>query len=156
MEVPRLGVELELQLPAYSTATATWDLSPVFNLHRSSWKRQILNPLSEARDRTCILMGINWVRNPLSHNGNSQENFQVWLVAWHCLSSDKGKLVRRFPLFLLYFPSCLPIFSVSLLTFWASRWRFLPTNTKNCAAPRPTRGQWHLMLQRQLERNHQY
>ena len=27
MEVPRLGVELELQLPAYTTATATWDPS---------------------------------------------------------------------------------------------------------------------------------
>ena len=27
MEVPRLGVESELQLPAYTTATATWDLS---------------------------------------------------------------------------------------------------------------------------------
>ena len=29
MEVPRLGVELELQLPAYTTATATPDLSHV-------------------------------------------------------------------------------------------------------------------------------
>ena len=28
MEVPRLGVELELQLPAYTTATATPDLRP--------------------------------------------------------------------------------------------------------------------------------
>jgi len=27
MEVPRLGVELELQLPAYPTATATQDLT---------------------------------------------------------------------------------------------------------------------------------
>ena len=33
MEVPRLGVELELQLPAYTTATATWDLSFVCCLH---------------------------------------------------------------------------------------------------------------------------
>ena len=29
MEVPRLGVESELQLPAYATATATPDLSPI-------------------------------------------------------------------------------------------------------------------------------
>ena len=28
MEVPRLGIELELQLPAYTTATATWDPAP--------------------------------------------------------------------------------------------------------------------------------
>ena len=26
------------------------------HLHHSSWQRQILNPLKEARDRTCILM----------------------------------------------------------------------------------------------------
>ena len=28
-EVPRLGIESELQLPAYTTVTATWDLSCV-------------------------------------------------------------------------------------------------------------------------------
>ena len=49
-EVPRLGVQLELQLPAYTTATATWDPSQVCKLHHSSWQRQIPNPLSEAGD----------------------------------------------------------------------------------------------------------
>ena len=38
MEVPRLGVELELQLPVYTTATATLDPSHICNLHRSSWQ----------------------------------------------------------------------------------------------------------------------
>ena len=33
MEVPRLGVELELQLPAYTTATETWDPSRICDLH---------------------------------------------------------------------------------------------------------------------------
>ena len=36
MEVPRLGVQLERQLPAYATAIATPDLSHVCNLHHSS------------------------------------------------------------------------------------------------------------------------
>ena len=36
MEVLRLGVELELQLPAYTTATATRDPSCVWDLHHSS------------------------------------------------------------------------------------------------------------------------
>jgi len=36
MEVPRLGAELELQLPAYTTATATQALSCVCDLHHSS------------------------------------------------------------------------------------------------------------------------
>ena len=50
MEVPRLMVELELQLQAYATAIATLDLSCVFHLHHSSRQGWILNPLSEARD----------------------------------------------------------------------------------------------------------
>ena len=55
-EVPRLGVELELlQLPAYTIATATSNPSHIRNLHRSLQQRQILNLLSEARDRTHIL-----------------------------------------------------------------------------------------------------
>ena len=37
------------------------DLSQVFDLHHSSWQHQILNPLSEARDGTHILMGTSWV-----------------------------------------------------------------------------------------------
>ena len=45
MEVPRLGVQSELELLAYTTATATWDPSHVCNLHHSSRQRRILNPL---------------------------------------------------------------------------------------------------------------
>ena len=56
MKVPRLGVKSELQLPAQVTATATLDLSHICDLHHSSWQRQILNPLSEARDQTRIHM----------------------------------------------------------------------------------------------------
>ena len=56
MEVPGLGVELELQLPAYTTATATGELSHVCNLHHSSRQHLILNSLSEAKDQTHILM----------------------------------------------------------------------------------------------------
>ena len=33
MEIPRLGVESELQLLAYTTAIATWDLSCICSLH---------------------------------------------------------------------------------------------------------------------------
>ena len=56
MEVPRLGVELEIQLPAYTIATAMPDLSCICNLHHSSGQRWILNPLSEARARTLNIM----------------------------------------------------------------------------------------------------
>ena len=75
MEVPRLGVESGLQLPAYTTATAKQDLSRICNLHCRSGQHQILNPLSEARDRTLILMDTSRVRNLLSHNGNSNKMY---------------------------------------------------------------------------------
>ena len=42
MEVPRLGVKSELQLPACATATATPDLSHLSDLHRSSQQQRIL------------------------------------------------------------------------------------------------------------------
>ena len=44
------GVEEELQLPAYPTATAMLDLSHVCDLNHSSWQVCILKPLSETRD----------------------------------------------------------------------------------------------------------
>ena len=50
MEVPRLGIKLELQLLVYTTDTAMWDLSCVCTLHNSWQQHQILNLLSEARD----------------------------------------------------------------------------------------------------------
>ena len=49
-------VQLELQVLAYTTITATLDPSRVCNLYRSSQKCWILNPLSEARDGTQILV----------------------------------------------------------------------------------------------------
>ena len=71
MEVPRLGVKLELQPLAYATVTARQDLSRICNLYHSSQQRQIFNPLSEARHRTCVLMDASRVSQPLSHDGNS-------------------------------------------------------------------------------------
>ena len=50
MEVPRLGAKSELQLPAYTTTTATQDPSHIFDLHHSSRQRWIPNPLKEDRD----------------------------------------------------------------------------------------------------------
>ena len=50
MEVLRLGVESELELPAYAAVTATTSPSCICDLHHSSWQCQIVNSLSEARD----------------------------------------------------------------------------------------------------------
>ena len=47
MEIPRLGVELELHLPVYTTATAMQNPSLICNLPHSSEFCQILNPPSQ-------------------------------------------------------------------------------------------------------------
>ena len=57
MEVHRLGVESELQMQAYTTATATPELSLVWDLHTGHGNAWILNTLSKARDRTHMIHG---------------------------------------------------------------------------------------------------
>ena len=74
MEVPRLKVKSELQLPVYTTATAMLDLRFVFDLHCSSRQHWILNLLSETRDQIHTIKDTKTVCNPLSHNGNSEKH----------------------------------------------------------------------------------
>ena len=64
MEVPRLEVKSELQLLAYSTATATWYPRCIFDLHHSSQQCCIPNPPSEARDWTCNFMDTSQIFFP--------------------------------------------------------------------------------------------
>ena len=71
MEVPRLGVKMDLQLPAYTTATARQDPSHICDLCQNLWQYQILDAMIEDRDRTHIIMDTSWVLNLLSHNENS-------------------------------------------------------------------------------------
>ena len=76
VQVPSLEVESELQLPANTTAMAMPDPSCVCDPRHSSGQRQILNPLSEARDQTRILMGLRFylASLPLSHDRNSLQH----------------------------------------------------------------------------------
>ena len=75
MKDPRLGVESQLQLLAYATATATPDPGLVCDLHHSSQQCWILSPLREARDWTHILMDTSWVHKTLSHTGSPKRHF---------------------------------------------------------------------------------
>jgi len=82
MEIPRLGVELQLQLPAYITATATQDLSHVCDLHHSSRQHQILNIPSKARDRTHVLMDTSQICFHWATRGTPFSSFLVCLHPW--------------------------------------------------------------------------
>ena len=76
MEVPRLGVKSELQLLAFATATARSDPSQDCVGHTEACgKARSFNPLSKARDQIHILMDTSQVLSPLSHSGNSPNNY---------------------------------------------------------------------------------
>ena len=87
MEVPRLGVKLELQLLA--TATAMPDPSHIFDLCCSSQQHWILNLLSKARDQTRILMDTSPVLNPLSHNRNSPFEYFCLTMSIYYFCNEK-------------------------------------------------------------------
>ena len=76
MEVHRLGVQSKLQVSADATATATWDLSHVCDLHHNSRQHQILDPLNEARNWTRHIMVPSQVHFCCAMTGTPQEWFE--------------------------------------------------------------------------------
>ena len=92
MEVPRLGVEPL----AYATATATPDPSLVCDLHHSSRQCQIPNPLSDARDRTCVLKDPNqvrfhWATTGTPFSGSFEVCSEIWMVKQNASSNQTKK-----------------------------------------------------------------
>ena len=71
IEVPGLGVKLEIQLPAYITATATLDLNHICDLHLSLQQRHILNPWAMPGIEPASSETLCQVLNPLSHSTSS-------------------------------------------------------------------------------------
>ena len=82
MEVPGLGVESELQLPACATATATWNPSHIFDLPHISRQCQIPVPPSNARDRTTS----SWILVRFVSTAPQQE-LPSWTPWWHFITS---------------------------------------------------------------------
>ena len=120
MEVPRLGVQLELQLLAYTTTTATPDPSHVYNLQHSPWQLWILDPLSEARDRKHNLMVPSQIRfycamkgTPLFFSSNVCESIATWQNLEH-VPQPRNPLIFRYRRWLASFiivPRSLGVFS---------------------------------------------
>ena len=107
MGVPRLGVEVELQLPATDPATATQDPNHICNLHHSSQQHWFLNPLRRARASSWMLVGFisaePWWELPVSGlNRLYVQRFYLidtrkvkWLSCW-MLNSRMSKLLTSF------------------------------------------------------------
>ena len=80
MEVPRLGSNWICS--CRPTPQPQQCLRHIRDLSHSLWQLWILNPLSEARDQTCILMDTNHFLNPLSHSGTLNSAFLIsfWVM----------------------------------------------------------------------------
>ena len=139
MEIPSLAVESELQLPAYATATATWDPSPICDLYHSSQQCWILNPPSEARDWTCILMVASRVHYCWATTGTSMPTFYT------VLSFCPWSSVTRWPFF--SFPRAVPTAYHKLGTteMYSHNWRGWKSEIKMVAGLFPSGGQIHSM-----------
>ena len=84
MEVPRLGVELELQLLAYTTTKATWNLSHICDLHEAVPDSY---PTEQVQGSNPHPHGLCWVLNLLSYHGNSSRDaFLKYRKQFFCLT----------------------------------------------------------------------
>jgi len=92
MEVPRLGVESELQLPPY--AIKTWDPSPACDLDHSSQQHQTFNPLSKPRDLTSILMDTSQICFRCSAMGTPLYNFLFMMSENNMISFERSCFLR--------------------------------------------------------------
>ena len=83
--VPRLGVNLELHLPAYTTIVmATKYHRCLCNLIHSSW---VLNPLSKTRDQTYFLMDGTWVNSCWAKMGTLLWGPPLpYFLKWDCMN----------------------------------------------------------------------
>ena len=82
VEVLRLGVKSELQLPDYTTVTATPDPSSIWDLHHNLGQWLILNPLSEARDQTCVLTDTMPGSQPAEPQQELPELYFIGIIFW--------------------------------------------------------------------------
>ena len=75
MKVPRLGVELELQLPAYTTAEqlGVHAVSVTYTVAHSNARS--FNPLSEVGAQTCVFMDTSWIRFCCTTTGTPMTEF---------------------------------------------------------------------------------
>ena len=94
----QVRVELELQLQAYITAPAMWDLSHIHDPHHGSRQCPILIPLNEARNRICNPMVTSLVHYCWATTETSVViHLLMWWFAWLCpVFPNKLKIQHEF------------------------------------------------------------
>ena len=97
MEIPMLGVELELQLLAYTTAIAMQDPSCIYDLHHSLWQCWLLDPLREARDQTRNLMVTSQIHFPCATMGTLNLHLTTEAITIHSLLISQRGIFKEIP-----------------------------------------------------------
>ena len=126
MEVPSRGVESELS----QTATGTGDPRHVWDLHHNSRQHRILNPLSEARDRTCILIDASQIC--WATRGTPLVYFLDSTCGWYsvCLSWPALFHLRKYP---FIFIVCFIVLTRTSSNVWNKRGE----SRRPCPVPDP-------------------
>ena len=102
-----------MEIPRLTTATAMQEPSHVCDLHHSSWQRQVLNPLSKARDWTQNLMVPSQIRFHCTRTGTPSHcgfdlHFSLmisdipfpWVPVGHLYIFFRKVFVQEFPLWI--------------------------------------------------------
>ena len=108
-------VKSELQLPAYTTATATWNPGCICDLHHSLPQLQIPSPLSKARDWTHILMDTSQICFHCIAMGTPC--FFLWYWAFLILFHHSESRQKRFFWISWNLPFC-HLFCIWFSKFW--------------------------------------
>ena len=113
IEIPRLRVESELQLPDYTTVTVSWDPSCICDLHHSSLQHWSLSSLNEDRDQTHVFMDTSQVHYCWAMMGTPKLTLLCELL-WTFTELIKNAFARKYLMFFYiwvsyYYIICLDI-----------------------------------------------
>ena len=118
LEVPRLGVQWELQLLAYATATATPDPSRVCDLHRSTRQHWILNSPKWGQGSNLHPHGYQLGLLLLSHDRSSENCCLTALSSpvlqrtapppWALVSTISGPSAQAWRILCAVYPKSIP------------------------------------------------
>ena len=124
MEVSRLGLNriCSCRPTPQPQQCQIWDAS--CDLHYRSWQCRILNPLSKAKDWTCILVDTSWVRYYWATMGTANKPILIYyyidillLAKVHSLFRFPYLLPRSHPGHHMSFSCCVPFSSSELWSF---------------------------------------
>ena len=99
MEVPRLRVELEVQLSAHPTATATQYPSRIYDLHHSSWQRWILTHwMRPGTEPTSSWIPVRFISAVPQGNSSFLSFYSFFMAVLHHMETPRPEIKSKLQL----------------------------------------------------------